>query len=98
MSVRRGLPALGNSGSSALPRPLFDEWRWQMGGRCRDYPAEMFFPESEGRNGLRRREEQAKEICRGCPVLTACREHALRTPEVYGIWGAMTACERARLA
>jgi WhiB family transcriptional regulator, redox-sensing transcriptional regulator len=95
MSVHSGLPALRNSELSALP--LSGDWRWQMAGLCRDHPAEMFFPESEGRHGLRRREEQAKRICRGCPVITECREHALQTPEVYGIWGAMTACERARL-
>jgi len=29
-------------------------------------------------------------------LLAQCREHALRTPEAHGIWGAMTAQERAR--
>ena len=24
--------------------------------------------------------------CEGRPVLAACREHALRTPEAYGVW------------
>nr|WP_226863214.1 WhiB family transcriptional regulator [Mycolicibacterium baixiangningiae] len=68
-----------------------------MRGRCRDYPAELFFPESGGRDGLRSREERAKDICQECPVILSCREHALHTPEMYGVWGAMTARERANL-
>jgi WhiB family redox-sensing transcriptional regulator len=97
LNARRRLEALENVGSLALPKPLWDSWSWQTQGRCRDYPAEMFFPESEGRDGLRSREKQAKDICRECPVVFTCREHALRTPEVHGVWGAMSARERAGL-
>ncbi|HEY5843980.1 MAG TPA: WhiB family transcriptional regulator, partial [Mycobacterium sp.] len=46
----------------------------------------------------REREEQAKRICRDCPVLAVCREHALKTPEKYGVWGAMTTQERLRVS
>jgi WhiB family redox-sensing transcriptional regulator len=81
---------------NARLRPTLDAWSWQRRGRCQDYPIEMFFPEDESRLGLRRREERAKLICRQCPVLDACREHALRTPERYGVWGAMSAGERVR--
>ncbi|MGE2714459.1 WhiB family transcriptional regulator [Mycolicibacterium litorale] len=95
MITHRRLQASANVGSLALPGPLWDRWSWQTRGRCRDYPAELFFPESEGRDGLRRREEAAKDICRQCPVIHLCREHALRTPEPYGIWGATTPRERA---
>jgi WhiB family redox-sensing transcriptional regulator len=28
-------------------------------------------------------------------VIAECREHAMRTPETYGIWGATTPRERA---
>jgi WhiB family transcriptional regulator, redox-sensing transcriptional regulator len=69
-------------------------WSWQLRGSCLAYPAELFFPEEEGRRTRRQREEQAKRICLQCPVLTACREHALKTPERYGIWGATTPRER----
>ncbi|MGV9796908.1 WhiB family transcriptional regulator [Mycobacterium sp. NPDC003449] len=80
----------------ALPRPILEEWNWQLEGSCQGYPSEVFFPESEGRQGRRQREEAAKEICRECPVLARCRDHALKTPEVHGVWGAMTARERAK--
>ncbi|MCT2591101.1 WhiB family transcriptional regulator [Streptomyces sp. N2-109] len=38
---------------------------------------------------------EAKAECRACPVLDACREWALTQPEGYGVWGGMTAVERA---
>ena len=78
-----------------LPRPLFDEWSWQLRGKCKDEPLEVFYPEARGRT-LRSREERAKRICRECPVLDACRDYALRAPEAYGIWGALTPRERVR--
>jgi WhiB family redox-sensing transcriptional regulator len=77
-------------------RPLVDDWNWQALGRCRETVPELFFPEDYGRAGLRAREERAKQICRDCPVVTPCREHALNAPETHGVWGAMSARERAR--
>lgn len=78
-----------------LPPPAVDEWSWQQRGLCRDHPAEVFFPEEARGRPLRRREDAAKAICLTCPVLDRCRSHALSAPEPYGIWGAMTARERA---
>ena len=78
-----------------LPPPSLEEWSWQQRGLCRDHPAEVFFPEEARGRPLRRREDAAKAICRTCPVLDQCRAHALSAPEPYGIWGAMTARERA---
>lgn len=80
----------------ALPPPMQDAWSWQAHGKCLGYPLEVFFPEDRLKSGLRRRENEAKLICQTCPVLAQCREHALRTPEHHGVWGAMTARERAR--
>lgn len=71
-----------------------DYWSWQLRGRCLDFPADLFFPDGERRADRREREETAKRICRDCPVLTRCREHAARVPERYGIWGATTPRER----
>lgn len=74
-------------------------WSWQLRGSCQEFSAELFFPEEEPRRRIRReREEQAKRICRDCPVLALCREHALKTPEKYGVWGAMTTQERLRVS
>ena len=61
------------------------------------HPIEEFFPDDPSRSSLRRREDAAKRICRQCPVVNECRDHALRTPELHGVWGAMTARERAHV-
>ncbi len=82
--------------AGAAPRPLLDDWTWQELGSCRASAPEVFFPEDSGRSGLRGREERAKRICRGCPVLVRCREHALAAGEAHGVWGAMSARERSR--
>ena len=81
----------------ALPPPLFDRWSWQLQGSCRNHPSEMFFPEEDRGQRLRRTEEEAKRICRGCPVVNRCLEHALAAPETHGIWGATTPVERCRM-
>jgi WhiB family redox-sensing transcriptional regulator len=79
------------------PRPIVEHWDWQARGNCLRLPTEVFFPEDQGRHGLRARQLRAMQICRSCPVLVQCREHALRTPEVHGIWGATTPRERAQI-
>lgn len=79
-----------------LPPPTEEAWSWQRQGSCLGYPVELFFPDDRSRSAMRRQENAAKVICRQCPVLQQCRDHALRTPEQHGIWGAMTAAERAR--
>ena len=81
----------------ARPAPQLDGddyWSWQLHGSCLDSPAELFFPDNDRRADRREREEQAKRICRDCPVLARCRDHALSVPERYGIWGATTPRER----
>ncbi|MCV7016096.1 WhiB family transcriptional regulator [Mycolicibacterium madagascariense] len=83
--------------SPSAPRPLLEDWTWQSRGSCRRAAPEVFFPEDAGRSGLRAREEQAKQICRRCPVLLRCREYALTVGETYGVWGAMSARERTRV-
>jgi WhiB family transcriptional regulator, redox-sensing transcriptional regulator len=70
-------------------------WQWQQSARCRGLPSDVFFPEEQDSRRQRRLQEQAaKQICIGCPVIAACREYALRAPEKYGVWGALTARER----
>jgi len=71
---------------------------WQLRAACAGLPQEIFFP-PEGERGRRlwRREDTAKQICLSCPVVDACRAHAVDTGEKHGIWGATTPVERRRL-
>lgn len=82
----------------ALPPARTEEWEWQLLGRCRGSSSATFFTP----NGLRgrsrtQREQEAKDICALCPVVNRCREYALKAGEPYGVWGGLTATERARL-
>jgi WhiB family transcriptional regulator, redox-sensing transcriptional regulator len=79
-----------------LPPATESAWSWQLRGSCLGQSLDIFFPDDHAGLNRRRREDDAKRICRQCPVLAQCRDHALRTPEPFGIWGAMTAKERAK--
>jgi WhiB family redox-sensing transcriptional regulator len=81
---------------SRLPIPVMEEWEWQYKGACRDLDPEMFFhPDGERGPRRRNRENAAKAVCASCPVIAACRAHALAVQEPYGIWGGLSEDDRA---
>ena len=68
---------------------------WHTEAVCRRDEAGLFFaPSKEPTASRLSREEAAKRVCGGCPVMVECREHALLQPEPYGVWGGLTAAER----
>ena len=68
---------------------------WHTEAVCRRDEAGLFFAPSKEPTAARlSREQAAKRVCARCPVLVACREHALMQPEPYGVWGGLTAAER----
>ena len=80
---------------SRLPQPIAEVWEWQYEGACRDKEPEMFFhPDGERGPRRRNRENVAKAICASCPVINACRDHALAVQEPYGIWGGLSEDDR----
>lgn len=63
---------------------------------CRAEDPELFHP--VGTSGPAARQiEQAKAVCRRCPVTAACLDWALRHGEL-GVWGGTTDGERRRRA
>jgi WhiB family redox-sensing transcriptional regulator len=79
-------------------RPRSRRLDWLSQARCKGQPTGIFFAADNERGmKLRRKEWLAKQICRSCPVLGACRGYALDAQEPYGIWGALTPSERLRL-
>ena len=83
---------------SRLPIPVMEEWEWQYQGACRDLDPEMFFhPDGERGPRRRNRENAAKAVCASCPVIAACRAHALAVQEPYGIWGGLSEDDRAAI-
>ena len=80
---------------SRLPKPVVENWDWQQSGACQELPSEMFFhPDGERGPRRRNRENAAKAICSSCPVIEACRKHALAVQEPYGIWGGLSEDDR----
>ena len=78
-----------------LPAAVAESWDWQLDGACRGLDSSYFFhPEGERGPARAGREERAKQVCRGCPVLDECRSHALLAQEPYGVWGGLSESER----
>ncbi|SDQ85642.1 WhiB family transcriptional regulator [Thermostaphylospora chromogena] len=69
------------------------ETGWAGRGACRTSDPDLFFPLAP----TPVQEARAKAICGACPVLTECRQYALRAGEPEGIWGGLTPAERRRL-
>ncbi|MDJ0384192.1 WhiB family transcriptional regulator [Streptomyces sp. G-G2] len=83
----------------AIPSPRTpareEDGPWHAEAVCRRDEAGLFFAPSKEPTAARlAREEAAKRVCARCPVMVACREHALLQPEPYGVWGGLTAAER----
>lgn len=84
--------------TARLPKPVTETWEWQLRAACREVSTSVFFhPENERGNARSSREEQAKAVCRRCPVMWPCREHALAAAEPYGVWGGLGEHERQEL-
>jgi WhiB family redox-sensing transcriptional regulator len=82
--------------TTRLPAPLVAHWEWQLGAACQGMDSSLFFhPANERNSDLNNRIATAKQICRQCPTVDDCLDHALRAREPYGIWGGLSEDERA---
>ncbi|APU44577.1 WhiB family transcriptional regulator [Streptomyces sp. TN58] len=96
----KSLQGPGARPSAAVPIPRVparaaEDGPWHAEAVCRRDEAGLFFAPSKEPTAARlSREEAAKRVCARCPVMVACREHALLQPEPYGVWGGLTAAER----
>ncbi len=70
---------------------------WRHWAICRDEDPELFFPVGTSGPALLQIAE-AKSVCRRCPVVSECLDHALGSPgEDAGVWGCMSEDERRAL-
>ena len=75
--------------------PIVETWSWQLDALCRNVDPAMFFhPDGERGRARIRRQQKAKAVCAQCPVVTRCREHALRFGEDFGTWGGLSEDDR----
>jgi WhiB family redox-sensing transcriptional regulator len=83
---------------SRLPGPSAEAYEWQFQGACLAADPTLFFhPDGERGPARARRDAAAVAVCASCPVLRACREHALSVREPYGVWGGLTEDDRESL-
>ena len=82
-------PPLTSSWPAGDPRPAgVAEWADQAA--CKNSNPDALFVQGAAQN-------QAKVICRGCPVRVACLADALDNRVEFGVWGGMTERERRAL-
>lgn len=66
-----------------------DDQHWRPFAVCRDAPVSLFFEDDDPL--------PARRLCWSCPVSGNCLSYALRTQQSFGVWGGLTAPERAVL-
>ncbi|MEU9860193.1 WhiB family transcriptional regulator [Streptomyces sp. NPDC047971] len=70
---------------------------WRAAAACQDVDPDLFFPVGVGPSALSQAEE-AKEVCRACPVREECLRWAMdEGRHVTGVWGGLTENERRSL-
>lgn len=67
-----------------------DEQRWTREAACAADGVGSMYPHDEDYEGI----DNAKGICRRCPVSEACLDAALSRNEKFGVWGGTTPNER----
>jgi WhiB family redox-sensing transcriptional regulator len=66
---------------------------WRTRGACRQEDPDLFFPIGETGPALLQVEE-AKAVCRRCPVMETCLDWAMATGQQFGVWGGTSESER----
>ena len=92
MTLRRG-PAFRRR---QVPTALEHGDTWRDRAVCRNEEPELFFPIGNTGPALLQIEE-AKAVCRRCPVMEECLQWALEMGEDAGVWGGLSEDERRRL-
>jgi WhiB family redox-sensing transcriptional regulator len=69
---------------------------WRHRAICRDEDPELFFPFGNTGPALLQI-EQAKAVCRRCPVIQECLAWALESGQDAGVWGGLSEDERRAL-
>ncbi|MEU6342169.1 WhiB family transcriptional regulator [Streptomyces sp. NPDC046977] len=77
----------------SAPDNLDPPTNWQKNGACRNEEFDLHFP--AGTTGIHFvQAQEAKAVCRRCPVMERCAAWALQNREPFGIWGGIDEDER----
>ncbi|MFJ9530475.1 WhiB family transcriptional regulator [Streptomyces cyaneofuscatus] len=69
---------------------------WRAHAACRDEDPDLFFPIGTSGPAIAQAEE-AKAVCRRCPVMEACLDWALESGQDHGVWGGTDETDRRRI-
>ncbi|MEU9090601.1 WhiB family transcriptional regulator [Streptomyces sp. NPDC087901] len=69
---------------------------WRTLAACRDEDPDLFFPIGSTGPAVVQTED-AKAVCRGCPVREECLRWALDNGQDAGVWGGLDEAERRAL-
>ncbi|MBZ9644598.1 WhiB family transcriptional regulator [Streptomyces sp. PSKA30] len=69
---------------------------WRERAACLHEDPDLFFPIGNTGPTLEQIDE-ARAVCRRCPVVEQCLDWAIQVGQVEGIWGGMTDSERRAL-
>ncbi|MFH9425463.1 WhiB family transcriptional regulator [Streptomyces sp. NPDC017529] len=69
---------------------------WREHAVCKEEDPDLFFPIGNTGPALLQIEE-AKAVCRRCPVMEICGLWALESSEKHGVWGGMSEDDRRRI-
>lgn len=61
---------------------------WRHHAACLDHDPELFFPIGDS-DPARLQAEDAKRICRTCPVIERCAQWAIESRMEHGVWGGL---------
>lgn len=94
------LPPVGDWTEHAACADKLDDALWFPAGQS-GRPTKTAQPDTAllaelGRSLDLSNRQRALRICRSCPVIDACADHAIENGERYGIWGGLTPQQRAR--
>jgi WhiB family transcriptional regulator, redox-sensing transcriptional regulator len=69
---------------------------WRASSSCKDEDPELFFPIGTTGPALLQIEE-AKAVCRRCPVMERCLQWAMESGQEQGVWGGTDENDRRRM-
>ncbi len=69
---------------------------WRADSACRFEDPDLFFPIGNTGPALLQIEE-AKSVCRRCPVMEQCAAWALESGQEHGVWGGLDEDDRRRM-
>lgn len=69
---------------------------WRHNAVCREEDPELFFPIGNSGPALLQIEE-AKAVCRRCPVIEQCLQWALESGQDEGVWGGLSEADRRNM-